>query len=588
MTITNNSISQSTPLYDQPVESNPSFPLKKLPIAISIIIMLGGLVAFGTGLAGLGVSQGWWFSATLVHLGGVNSSILMIVGAGVAITSFIIVTCFCSKQCVAPQQEEQIVDDNHPTDPQSDPQLIMIKEGLQRWVNTAKNAYIAEKYTQAAIRILDCYQNQSHALDLAACGISILPQEIYQLKHLESLNLTLNHLTTLPQEMSKLVNLEHLDLTRNNFESFPNILYTPSLRSLNLSCNAITNIHPEINQLTKLRELNLDFNDITSLPHAILDLPRYTSIHLYDNPFSFHVIENLQQTMNNDSYSGPRITFSMRERDNQQNQKSLEELLDDLFKAACQPPLQLSNLCAIESDKENLRNWLSRLSYIGDYRANKRKELAVSIYRALEKAEKQDSFREIFWNCIKDAHETCGDRMALSLLYLDLQFEIAECQDIGRLAYLLGHGTWALSELEKIAGNKVRSLNFVDEIEVYLAYPIKLKDELQLPIALDSMLYFGCSSVTDKDLRLAGKIVKDGLSNKETYCDNLVNNGIWQKALAKEKPKEYAEIQERRDDAAANATSDKDYKVIERKFKKELADLTFQVLKQVGSPPFLV
>jgi hypothetical protein len=54
-----------------------------------------------------------------------------------------------------------------------------------------------------------------------------------------------------------------------------------------------------------------------------------------------------------------------------------------------------------------------------------------------------------------------------------------------------------IEQLEQIAREKVKTLRFVDEIEVYLAYPVKLKERLDLQIDVKDMLYFGCSGVTE-------------------------------------------------------------------------------------------
>ena len=434
----------------------------------------------------------------------------------------------------------------------------------------------------AEIGRLTCLEH----LSLRGHRLTLLPPEIGKLEHLKFLDLTDNQLTSLPLEISKLRQLKNIFLCGNRFTSFPlEICQLTALKNVSFSDNELTSFPPEIGQLNHLEFLDLDYNRIFSLPNAILELPPRANITIQNNSLSAHVIENLRQTVNAPGYSGPRIHFSMA-REEIGEDRPLPELLGELCKAAQQPILELSHLCDNAGHSENLRNWLSRLAAIADYKT-KRKELSLLIYQALSKAEQQADFRDVFWSCIDEAHVTCGDRMALSVLRLDIQFQIAESSakgDMARLAYLIGHGTWALDELEKIAGNKARSLKFVDEVEVYLAYPIQLKKALQLPFLLDQMLYFRCSSVTEEDLKRAEEIVKGGLSNRQAYCDFLAKNDTWQKALEKALPKEYAAIVRKKNGASDEGNE----AAIDRQFKQELAALTNQLFDKITCPPFIV
>jgi len=190
--------------------------------------------------------------------------------------------------------------------------------------------------------------------------------------------------------------------------------------------------------------------------------------------------------------------------------------------------------------------WLSRLSAMSDYK-NKRTEVAQLVYQFISKAEENSGFRETFFQCIEGAGETCGDRMALSVLKLGLNYDIEICKtedNLPKLARLLGHGTMVLSELEGISRVKVESLPLVDEIEVHLAFPIRLREKLKIPIRVEGMLYFACSSITADDLQRAEEIVLPMLIDKDIYFQFLAENGIWQKALETHRPESYNAINE--------------------------------------------
>ncbi len=451
---------------------------------------------------------------------------------------------------------------------------------LQKWVEQSRSQELGSR-TDFAIRTLKCMEYENTFFHTDPVVLASFPREFWQLNHLEILHLK-GYFQRIPDNFANFSRLDDLRITKGCLSSLlPSILKLTHLKRLDLSHNVLTTIPSGIGQLTRLINLNLNHNHLCSLPNEILNLPQTCRIDLSGNFFSFQIINHLQRAIERSGYNGPRINFSIYE--GEIEERPLEVLLKELYDAAGKKPLQLTNLCLAKAECENLRNWLARLSLIGDYQKNKRKELAVSIHNSLEKAENNETFREIFWNCVKKAHETCGDRMALSVLYLDLQYQIHESQDdLPRLAYLLGHGSWALGELEKLAANKAKSLMFVDEIEVYLAYPIKLKEELQLPIIMDTMLYFACSSVTTEDLEVAAGIVKNLLSDKKAYYNFLSNDHTWQLAIKKHKSQEYAAIEQRRE----NLAYADDYSAAKEAFEEGFSKLIDDILAQ-NPLPFL-
>jgi len=74
---------------------------------------------------------------------------------------------------------------------------------------------------------------------------------------------------------------------------------------------------------------------------------------------------------------------------------------------------------------------------------------------------------------IEDASKTCGDRIAISVIYLHLQHMLYKCKnnlyDWKTTFNLLMNGCWTIHTLEMFARYKISTLNFVDEIEVYIS-----------------------------------------------------------------------------------------------------------------------
>jgi Leucine-rich repeat (LRR) protein len=99
-------------------------------------------------------------------------------------------------------------------------------------------------------------------LNLAAMGITSLPESIEQLTSLERLILYRNSLTSLPKEICNLHALEFLELDNNKLDLLPEL----------------------IGQLTNLKRLDLSMNQLTTLPRSIMGLGRLETLNVRENP----------------------------------------------------------------------------------------------------------------------------------------------------------------------------------------------------------------------------------------------------------------------------------------------------------------
>ncbi|WP_249531152.1 NEL domain-containing protein, partial [Escherichia coli] len=120
-----------------------------------------------------------------------------------------------------------------------------------------------------------------------------------------------------------------------------------------------------------------------------------------------------------------------------------------------------------------------------------------------------------------DATESCEDRVALTWNNLRKTLLVHQASeglfdnDTGALLSL-GREMFRLEILEDIARDKVRTLHFVDEIEVYLAFQTMLAEKLQLYTAVKEMRFYGVSRVTANDLRTAEAMVRSRAENEFT------------------------------------------------------------------------
>ncbi|EKN0685730.1 E3 ubiquitin--protein ligase, partial [Salmonella enterica] len=106
-----------------------------------------------------------------------------------------------------------------------------------------------------------------------------------------------------------------------------------------------------------------------------------------------------------------------------------------------------------------------------------------------------------------------------------------------------GREMFRMEMLERIAREKARTLAFVDEIEVYLAYQNKLKKPLGLTSVTAKMRFFGVSGVTASDLRSAERQVK-AAENSE-FSEWLLQWGPLHRVLERKEPERFNALREK-------------------------------------------
>ncbi|MEM7175788.1 MAG: NEL-type E3 ubiquitin ligase domain-containing protein, partial [Chlamydiota bacterium] len=223
-----------------------------------------------------------------------------------------------------------------------------------------------------------------------------------------------------------------------------------------------------------------------------------------------------------------------------------------------------------------------------------RKQTAQMVLKALEEAEKDPIFLDSLLTCFNAAATSCGDRIALSIIYLDINYQIHKAKkqkNYKKFAELIIYGSWVSDTLQKIAYNKFKTLTGnVDEIETYLVYFIKIKQRIdRVPFQTRSMLYEACSNVSKEDINFAEKELKKTLQNNDEIYKILMKNLTWEK-IVKEHPK-FNAARTSRDDRT-NKMTDQEGKVSdlglnisneEIKLNKNLKELTDQELRTIYS-----
>jgi Leucine-rich repeat (LRR) protein len=402
----------------------------------------------------------------------------------------------------------------------------------------------------------------------------------FALTSLPSLNLltSLTHinlskcfaLTSLPS-LNLLTRLTTLDLSDcSRLTSLPPLSSLTSLTHLRLSrCSNLTSL-PPLSSLTSLTYLDLSYcSRLASLPDSICNMSSALTINLTNTGLSEAVLTRLRETVQVPGYNGPRFHVSMTDHHTASESLAFEVILAQTFQKAQEPTESFPNLAP---HTEHLTSWLNRLSWTceGGARDTTQRPLFYKmILQNLRFANENEEFRGHFSAIIEDADTTCGDRVALSILHMGIVRNYIHASDLASILKSIKE-SWIIELLEGCAREKVKTLRFVDEIEVYLGYPIKLKDRLGLSIDISNMLYFQCSGITEENLQTAHAYVTSRMT-REALVDRLIKDDRWKKALQTEKPTEISAI-----DSSYQETGDAKAYIT---FYKELTNCTLASMR---------
>lgn len=127
--------------------------------------------------------------------------------------------------------------------------------------------------------------DSGHIIGIYITGrILFIPQNLYELRFLEELELRGTLITSIPKSIDKLTSLKILNLGGNHIKEVPDTIGIFSeLKKLNLSNNKIQEFPDAISSLISLEELDLHQNYIKSIPDSIGSLKNLTSLYLCQN-----------------------------------------------------------------------------------------------------------------------------------------------------------------------------------------------------------------------------------------------------------------------------------------------------------------
>jgi len=330
-----------------------------------------------------------------------------------------------------------------------------------------------------------------------------LPALPHTLKTLFAVNARLRSLPPLP---AGLINME---VAGNQLRSLPPLPHT--LRTLYVNDNQLRSLPPLPHTL---RTLYVNYNQLRSLPASITGLPPDVRVSLYNNPLSERTLQDLETVTGAPDYSGPVILFSMGGPAAPRETRPLHLAVADWLTPAKEgepSPADRWQSFGQEHDAASFSAFLDRLSETENCKKDSGFKAQISSW--LTQLAEDNELRAKTFAMATEATSSCEDRVTLALNQMknvQLVHDAEKGKYDNNLPGLVSAGRemFRVDKLVQIARDKVKTLKFVDEIEVYLGYLNKLKEALELSSVTKFMRFFGVAHITESDLQAAELQVK--------------------------------------------------------------------------------
>lgn len=134
---------------------------------------------------------------------------------------------------------------------------------------------------KALRRIEEARKTRTPSLNLAGCGLQEIPDAVFDLNSLESLDLGRNRIASVPKGICRLKKLRHLYLQGCGICEIPSwIVELAQLETLNVAWNDLQDLPDSLGDLASLRLLYLDSNPLPHIPPGVFKLKQLTGLSI--------------------------------------------------------------------------------------------------------------------------------------------------------------------------------------------------------------------------------------------------------------------------------------------------------------------
>jgi len=366
-------------------------------------------------------------------------------------------------------------------------------------------------------------------LDLGQNGCSELPAALEGMPGLQELYLDGNdiHLSLAGQAtLSRLTRLEVLNLDRNPLGRAPDVSHLPRLRRLSLRGTGIRALPEGLLSRPFLELVDLRGDQLTTLPEAFFAAPARirSATVLYGNPLRPEVRERLWEAGEEDGLSSSgQETDGVRE-------QWLAGAREDLLRERDE---QWQSLRA-EPEAEAFFSLLGKLLETAEYRLAP-DYLQERVWQMIGAAVENSTLRESLF-ALANAPTTCVDSVSSSFSVLDVHLQVALVRgrvpgaEHGAALLAFARRLFRLDQLERHVRQVIEQRHvlgeLVDEVEVSLAYRVRLADALELPGQPRHMQFGDIAGVTETDLAMARQVVETAEAGPE-LADFSARQDFW-------------------------------------------------------------
>lgn len=292
-----------------------------------------------------------------------------------------------------------------------------------------------------------------------------------------------------------------------------------------------------------IKEINLRYNRIVSMPESLTSWPNGLVLNIENNPLTDRTIQALHIVTAAPEYNGPRIYFSQAGEDVATAKLTLNEAVTTWLDQELRVEQDKKwSAIADNATTEPFKTFLLRLHAI---RAARSTGFKKQVSAWLVQLADSPTLREKTFALAQDSTTTCEDRVACTWNQMQTAATVAKVEagnfdeEIGNLIEVALR-MFRLAKLETIAREKEKTLNFVDEVEIFLAFQVKLRQVLKLDDVVDDMRFFDVSYVTEDDLIHA--VDKVQADEKHEFADWLSQWDPWKAAMKRIDPELYGKL----------------------------------------------
>lgn len=375
------------------------------------------------------------------------------------------------------------------------------------------------------------------SLELMSNRLRRLPALLPRLRRLQSIDLYDNQLELDPGQSTLLASCEsltYLNLSKNPLRATFSVHAMPHLADLRLRDTGIARLPHGVLESQELQALDVSHNRLTELPEGFYDCPVWRRGHVMLEGNNLSAVErNRLVDARAARQAGPAFSVP--------GNVPVRLLWVDLVDDAQRAPFALlwTSLEDLDSS-DHFFDLLRELTQSADFNGVQREELAQRLMQMMQRMSSFDPLRDELFAAAQI--ETCGDGAAIHFSELEVRLLVWEAEhaaagaDQEQVLVRLARRLWRLSKLNGYARWDFRDrrgqLPQIEEIEVVLAYNIRLREALDLPVNTARMRFPAAAQVDERRAEVAGEWVcrhetDENVSNWMTQCR------FWQRYLDK-------------------------------------------------------